>query len=72
MCLEETVTITLQLQIRAKPDRQLPQQSEVETLACALLMTPPAQFTDAGWDVTNAHVIRKEDNGPRSDPRSVP
>ena len=66
------VVIGLRLRIRAKPGRDLPDQSAVETLACALLMSPPAQFTDAAWDVIDAQTIRKESDGSGSDPRGVP
>ena len=50
-------TVTAQMKIVTKPGEQLPCKRHVENLVKALLMSPPAQFTDARWDVHEVDIM---------------
>lgn len=58
-------TVRSRMKIVTKPGGQLPCKRHVETLVRALLLSPPAQFTDAQWDVHEVEIItRREVDGP--------
>lgn len=54
-------TIRLDVHVRSKDSGRLPEQHEVENLACSLLLTPPGTDTDVGWDVYSTHVRENDE-----------